>query len=122
MLIAYDSKTGNVRRFVNKLNVPAVQIDGQMKLNEPYVLITYTTGFGKVPPTTIAFLDNNRHLLQGVAASGNRNWGDGFAKSADIISVLYHTPIVHKFELSGTAGDLHHFQEELSKLELYPVK
>ena len=122
MLVAYDSKTGNVRRFVSKLNMRVVEIDQDLTIVEPFVLVTYTTGFGKVPQKSMDFLERNSSLLQGVAASGNRNWGTGFAKSADAISQLYDTPILHKFDLSGTARDLHLFQEELNKLELYPVK
>ncbi|MCL6458117.1 MAG: class Ib ribonucleoside-diphosphate reductase assembly flavoprotein NrdI [Gorillibacterium sp.] len=122
MLVAYDSKTGNVRRFVEKLNRRAVQIEESLTLFEPFVFITYTTGFGKVPPKSLAFLELNGSLLLGVAASGNRNWGNGFAKSADTISSLYNTPVLYKFELSGTSRDLDFFQEELDKFELYPVK
>lgn len=56
MLIAYDSKTGNVKRFINKLKLPAVQIEEQMTIEEPYVLITYTTGFGQIPERVSSFL------------------------------------------------------------------
>ncbi|MDF2684500.1 MAG: ribonucleotide reductase assembly protein NrdI, partial [Brevibacillus sp.] len=59
MLIAYDSKTGNVRRFVNKLNLPTVEIDAQMVIEEPFVLVTYTTGFGQVPEKVASFLQRN---------------------------------------------------------------
>ncbi len=55
MLIAYDSKTGNVKRFINKLKLPAVQIEEQMTIEEPYVLITYTTGFGQIPERVSSF-------------------------------------------------------------------
>ena len=92
MLIAYDSKTGNVRRFIAKLQMPAVQIEEAMTMDEPFVLVTYTTGFGQIPPKVASFLESNSSRLQGVAASGNRNWGDGFAKSADPISDLYMCP------------------------------
>ena len=56
MLIAYDSKTGNVRRFIAKLKMPAIQIEEAMKMDEPFVLVTYTTGFGQVPPKVASFL------------------------------------------------------------------
>lgn len=58
MLIAYDSKTGNVKRFINKLKLPAVQavqIDEALTLNEPFVLVTYTTGFGQIPDKVVHF-------------------------------------------------------------------
>lgn len=85
-------------------------------MNEPYILITYTTGFGQVPQTTLDFLTNNHHFLLAVASSGNRNWGNNFGKSADIISELYKVPIIHKFELSGTQKDVEIFLREASKI------
>lgn len=109
MLIAYDSKTGNVRRFINKLQMPAIQIEEAMKVDEPFVLVTYTTGFGQVPEKVSSFLESNASRMIGVAASGNRNWGDGFAKSADTISQLYDVPVLTKFELSGTKNDVERF-------------
>lgn len=119
MLIAYDSKTGNVKRFIQKLDCPAVQIKEDMTLEEPFVLITYTTGFGQVPAKVSAFLDNNYKRLLGVAASGNRNWGEKFAKSADLISERYQVPIVAKFELSGTKRDAENFMQEVSRVAAY---
>ncbi|TXK85643.1 class Ib ribonucleoside-diphosphate reductase assembly flavoprotein NrdI [Paenibacillus sp. N3.4] len=113
MLIAYDSKTGNVRRFIAKLKMPAVQIEDAMKMDEPFVLVTYTTGFGQIPAKVASFLETNSSQLIGVAASGNRNWGDGFAKSADTISELYDVPVLTKFELSGTKNDVERFVQEV---------
>lgn len=64
MLVAYDSKTGNVRRFISKLKLPAVQIEEHMTIDEPYVLITYTTGFGQIPEKVSTFLKNNNANLK----------------------------------------------------------
>lgn len=119
MLVAFDSRTGNVRKFVRKLNLPSVQIEESMKLDEPFVLITYTTGFGEVPARVSKFLERNAALLRGVSASGNRNWGTGFAKSADTLAQRYHVPIVCKFELSGTERDVEHFLKEVEPLAAY---
>lgn len=106
MLIAFDSKTGNVRRFVKKLNLPYIEIEEDMVVDKPFVMVTYTTGFGQVPAKVLSFLNRNHALLRGVSASGNRNWGTSFAKSADIISSLYGVPVISKFELSGTSRDV----------------
>ncbi|RUS47060.1 class Ib ribonucleoside-diphosphate reductase assembly flavoprotein NrdI [Cohnella sp. AR92] len=114
MLIAYDSKTGNVKRFIRKLDLPAVQIDEQTKLDEPFVLVTYTTGFGQPPVKVMNFLQHNHDRMIGVSASGNRNWGDGFAKSADYISQKYGVPVLMKFEMSGTSVDVEKFKREVS--------
>ena len=109
MVIAYASKTGNVKRFVGKLNMPTVQIDDTTVLEEPFVLVTYTTGFGQVPDKVVSFLNRNHGKLVGVSASGNRNWGEGFARSADHISKQYGVPVINKFELSGTRQDVERF-------------
>lgn len=56
--IVFDSKTGNVQRFVDKTpfrNKRKVSADEY--LYEPFILITYTTGFGEVPKTTEMFLE-----------------------------------------------------------------
>jgi protein involved in ribonucleotide reduction len=117
--IVYDSKTGNVRRFIQKLEHRCIQIDEALLLDEPYVLITYTTGFGQVPPKVSQFLERNYTHLQGVAASGNKNWGHSYAKSADVISTLYEVPVLCKFEMSGTQHDINLFQERVKQIEAY---
>ncbi|MBH5317015.1 class Ib ribonucleoside-diphosphate reductase assembly flavoprotein NrdI [Paenibacillus sp. GSMTC-2017] len=119
MLLVYDSKTGNVKRFIKKLNMRAVPIDEREKMDEPFVLVTYTTGFGQVPERVNSFLESNHEMLRGVSASGNRNWGQGFAKSADTISQKYDVPVILKFELSGTSLDTQHFVERVQAIEAY---
>lgn len=116
MLVAFDSRTGNVRRFVDKLPFPAVRIDEDMTLDEPFVLVTYTTGFGQAPDKVLRFLKKNGRRLKGVAASGNRNWGTNFAASADVIADMYGVPVLTKFELSGTARDVETFVKGVSLL------
>jgi protein involved in ribonucleotide reduction len=114
MLVVFDSRTGNVQRFINKLPVRSVRVEEDLSVEEPFVLVTYTTGFGNVPEKVLRFLKQNGSNLRGVAASGNRNWGTHFARSADTISAMYGVPILCKFELSGTARDVDTFLKELS--------
>lgn len=116
LLIAYDSCTGNVKRFVGKLDHEHIRIDAELKVQRPFVLITYTTGFGQVPERTMRFLEQNAAWLRGVAASGNRNWGTRFGLAADHISRLFQVPILMKFELSGTASDVERFTREVDSL------
>ncbi|MCP8968539.1 class Ib ribonucleoside-diphosphate reductase assembly flavoprotein NrdI [Ectobacillus ponti] len=122
MLIAYDSMTGNVKRFIHKLNMPAVKVEEGLILDEEFVLVTYTTGFGNVPERVTKFLERNHSRLQGVSASGNRNWGDMFGASADHISHQYEVPVVSKFELAGTNKDVEIFKERVRELAAYRVK
>ncbi|MBJ6361566.1 class Ib ribonucleoside-diphosphate reductase assembly flavoprotein NrdI [Paenibacillus sp. GCM10012307] len=116
MLVVYDSKTGNVKRFVEKLGMRAVQLSESLHIEEPFVLITYTTGFGQIPEKVIHFLRHNYRYMVGVSASGNRNWGASFGKSADSISARYGVPVLTKFELSGSLEDVKRFEKEVSAL------
>ncbi|MFF2482793.1 class Ib ribonucleoside-diphosphate reductase assembly flavoprotein NrdI [Paenibacillus sp. NPDC058071] len=119
MLVVYDSRTGNVKRFINKLNMRAMPITENSTVDEPFVMVTYTTGFGQVPERVMSFLKQNGKNLRGVSASGNRNWGNGFAKSADTISEIFSVPVILKFELSGTNQDLEYFVERVRNIETY---
>ncbi|SDB87667.1 class Ib ribonucleoside-diphosphate reductase assembly flavoprotein NrdI [Shouchella lonarensis] len=117
MKMIFASKTGNVRRFVDKLSFLDCQpLQSTLQVDKPFILITYTTGFGDIPLEVRHFLKNNHHFLRGVAASGNRIWGNRFAKSADTISQMYHVPVLHKFELSGTPNDVAIFSQEVEAL------
>jgi protein involved in ribonucleotide reduction len=111
--------TGNVKRFVNKLRMPSIQIKDGLKVEEPYILVTYTTGFGNVPDNVHSFLSENANQLKAVSASGNRNWGDSFAASADKIASEYNVPVLSKFEMAGTNRDIDNFLEGVKKLETY---
>lgn len=110
MLVVFSSMTGNIRRFIEKLGVDNV-VDisskgGQVSVNEPFVLITYTIGNGETPQDVQSFLDNNNHYLRGVIGSGNRNWGDNFCKGAINVAERYKVPLLHTFELSGYESDV----------------
>jgi protein involved in ribonucleotide reduction len=118
MLIAYNSLTGNVRRFVNKLEMDMIEVNPTLEIKEKFVLVTFTVGFGKVSNKVIDFLnykDNYKNMI-GVSSSGNRNWGDNFAKASDIISQLYDVPIVSKFELAGIQKDVDYFKKRIDEL------
>ncbi|MDH6674306.1 protein involved in ribonucleotide reduction [Paenibacillus sp. LBL] len=115
MIIVYASLTGKVKRFIAKLDldIKCIELKKGMKVDEPFILVTYTTGFGEVPKVVMEFLEGNHSLLKGVAASGNRNWGPRYGISADIISRRYNVPIISKFEMAGTPSDVSYFQERV---------
>jgi len=117
MIIAYHSLTGNVKRFLDRCEFAFVNIANINAIDEPFVIVTNTIGFGQVPGPVSEFLNRNRGWLVGVAASGNRNWGANFAKAADLISLKYGVPIVHKFELSGTEEDVKIFTERMYAID-----
>lgn len=114
MLVVYASKTGNVRRFVGQIPLPRLEIiTGEERVEEPCILITYTTGFGQVPAEVERFARGHPHRIQGVAASGNRNWGSSFAAAADRLAERYGLPVLHKFELSGSLKDVEKILKEV---------
>ncbi|WP_410988649.1 class Ib ribonucleoside-diphosphate reductase assembly flavoprotein NrdI [Bacillus cereus] len=108
MKVVYASMTGNVQRFVSNLKFPSTKIEKgkQLVINEPFVLITYTTGVGKVPVEVKEFLQHNSMNMVAVVGSGNRNWGMNFCKGAVDIATRYNVPLLHKFEISGLEEDV----------------
>ena len=116
MFVYYDSKTGNVQRFIDKIKKERpewsfVKISGDMEILENGHLVTFTTNFGEIPDTTEKFLENknNRKYIKSVSSSGNMNWGTLFGKAADNIEEKYGIPVLMKFELSGTHVQVEYF-------------
>ncbi|WP_339288418.1 class Ib ribonucleoside-diphosphate reductase assembly flavoprotein NrdI [Ureibacillus sp. FSL K6-0786] len=101
-MIAYASRTGNVRFIVHQLELPHIEIRDDLILNEPFLLFTYTDGLGEVPQIVERFLQHNARFCKGVIASGNSNFGHAyFCRSAHLINERYGIPIVQKIELRG---------------------
>ncbi|AYV74298.1 class Ib ribonucleoside-diphosphate reductase assembly flavoprotein NrdI [Bacillus sp. PK3-056] len=123
MKIYYYSIAGNIRRFLANCQLDAELLNASTIAAEPFVLVTNTLGFGEVPAPVAAFLRNNHRHLVAVASSGNRNWADNFARSADLISEQYNVPIILKFEMEGTPEDAKYFTERVRCIdETYRVK
>ena len=118
MLIIYDSMTGNVQRFINKLTkYKCIKIEEGLEHKEPFILVTYTTGFGQVPDSVVKFLNANHLYLKAVAASGNKNWGAYFANSGEVISKAFNVPLILKFEMSGSSEDVNRFIQEVKRID-----
>ncbi|MBU8607871.1 MULTISPECIES: class Ib ribonucleoside-diphosphate reductase assembly flavoprotein NrdI [Bacillus] len=121
MLITYDSLTGNVQRFVDKITnnkyYKVKKITEDMLITEPFIHITYTIGFGEVPKLTQIFIHNNKDMLRGICSSGNKNWGNNFGLAADKIANQYSVPILLKFELAGTDSDVAKFLQEVKFID-----
>ena len=118
MLIVYDTMTGNVERFVNKLQHTKVnKLSNNLNIEEPFCLITYTIGFGDIPESTKEFLSKNGKHLKGVASSGNKVWGSNFAKAGETISQQYNVPLLLKFELGGNELDVEKFKQEVMRID-----
>jgi protein involved in ribonucleotide reduction len=105
-MIAYASRTGNVRYIVSQLQLPGIEIDENTIVEEPFLLLTYTDGLGDVPSTVQRFMDKNGKYCIGVAASGNRNFGHhNFGKAGDRLASQWNIPLVRKLELRGFPQD-----------------
>ncbi|WP_257668917.1 class Ib ribonucleoside-diphosphate reductase assembly flavoprotein NrdI [Parapedobacter tibetensis] len=121
--IYYDSKTGNVERFMQKvadLTGWAVRkIQPGMKVGHDGHLVTFTTRFGEIPETTKNFLQYASSYLHSVSSSGNRNWGRNFALAGDKIASEYGLPLALKFELSGTMEDVKEFIDIITAKKYY---
>lgn len=122
ILVAFTSRTGNVRRFVGRLDLPLVEIGKGVCIDSSFMFVTYTTGFGQVPEAVYEFLDRNKRHLVGVAASGNKNWGSNFAKAGDTLAEKYGVPLLLKFELSGTSADVELLLKKVKSFETHRVK
>lgn len=111
--IYYDSKTGNVDRFMHKVaemtgwEIQKIQPD-TVAVHEGH-LVTFTTRFGEIPDTTAGFLQQASPYILSVSSSGNRNWGQNFAIAGNKIATKYGIPLALKFELSGTNEDINEF-------------
>ncbi len=126
MIVYYSSASGNTKRFIEQLALPALQlpVDAEEELPEistPFVLIcpTYADGQGKgaVPKSVIKALNRpqTRELIKGVIASGNRNFGELFALAGNIIAQKCNVPVLYRFELSGTSNDVQVVRHGLNK-------
>lgn len=117
MVIYYDTKTGNVERFINKVRLmtgwECLRIPDKPPVNEEGHLVTYTTRIGCVPDSTARFLQENSRYVRTVTSSGNRNWGANFALAADKIASQYKIPLLFKFELSGLEQDVINFIQKV---------
>lgn len=118
MKIVYASRTGNVRSFIEKLGVTDVlEIeDGTETVDEKYILVTYTDGYGELPPEVETFLEGNADNIVAVAASGDLSYGDAYCLAADEVADRYGVPILLKFENDGTNEDVSNFLDEIEKL------
>lgn len=121
MKLVFFSLTGQTRRFIQKLNLPAYEIDTTNpfhQINEPFILVvpTYDAEVTEVVNDFIEF-KNNQSYLKGVAGGGNRNFAELFIFTAKDIARDYHIPLLFEFEFSGTEQDVNKFKKVVSDLE-----
>ena len=108
MKIVYVSRTGNVERLIEELDIEeSIKInDGNESIEEDYLLFTYTDGFGDVPCEVERFLEHNHSFLKGVIVSGDKVYGEAYCQAGDKISKQYDVPCLYKVENEGTDEDI----------------
>lgn len=105
-MIIFASRTGNVRSIVQKLGLPAKDLAEVEKMDEPYLLFTYTDGLGSVPPIVDQFMTANFDRCKGIIVSGNRNFGHAFfGRAGDLLAAQYGIPLIEKVEMRGTPAN-----------------
>ncbi|AZT92705.1 class Ib ribonucleoside-diphosphate reductase assembly flavoprotein NrdI [Brevibacterium sp. S22] len=126
-LVYFSSVSENTRRFVDKLDRPAVRIplrprlEGMIRVARPFVLVVPTYGGGEqagaVPKQVIAFLNDsaNRAFIRGVITAGNTNFGEHYCLAGPIISSKCQVPELYRFELLGTQRDIDTVNTGLSR-------
>lgn len=112
MYIVYDSFTGQTKKFALDLQLEnTISISDYQSIPDgsEIFLCTRSTGFGKVPETTVRFLkdgiNNHKYKIIGTAVSGNKNWGPIYGAAAKIIEEKCRIPSVIVFEASGLKSD-----------------
>lgn len=122
MLLAYASKTGNIKRAITKLldyhkllndgvkdktHINTLEIDtGDELASDNCILFTYTTGIGEVPQEVNKFVVKNLSSIKGVIGSGNKNWGLNYCRACDLIFEKYNIKTLFKFELSANKHEV----------------
>jgi protein involved in ribonucleotide reduction len=125
-LVYYSSETGNTKRFVEKLGLPALRIpispkEEPVRTVDPFVLIvpTYADGNGRgaVAKAIIRFLNDetNRKNLRGVIGGGNMNFGEWYCYAAKQVAEKCNVPLLYKFELHGVNEDVTNVRSGLER-------
>lgn len=110
--IVYFSKSRQTEKFIEKvekkinINKYRINIDNEKFEFNNYILVTPTYFFGGIPVEVKNFLDKHNKGMIAVMSSGNRNWGNNFAKSGELISEIYDVDLISKYELAGTESDV----------------
>lgn len=117
MKIAYASRTGNVESIVGQLGMDSVMIsDGSESVQEPFVLFTYTDGYGDVPGEVETFLMANSMNMKGVVVSGDTSYGEAYCAAGDKIAEDYDVPCLYKVENAGTDADIEEIKKALASV------
>lgn len=121
MKIVYLSIVGNTRRFVEKTELPALELSDSTvysTIDQPFVLIAPTY---EIEATDIIndFLEHedNLNYCRGVIGAGNRNFNDLFCFTAEDLAMDYEIPLLYRFEYQGSDQDVKKVKEIVAEIE-----
>lgn len=120
MLIVYLSLTGNIRRFIDKLDVESFEINpndfsANIEINQEYIVIvpSYDDEITNIVSEFIDYKDNVKYL-RGIVGSGERNFGEKYyIFNAKDLAKKYNSPLLFDFEKSGTEDDVEQFERKV---------
>lgn len=127
MKIYFDTKTGNVEKFLGKVaeyaksqgqEIEAIRITEDTVPEEGAHFFTYTTGKGVMPKETEAFVAKHGEKLGSVSSSGSmlRHAAD-FCKAVDLIREAHGTDVLIRIDGEGDEKDV-----EMYYGKLFPAK
>jgi protein involved in ribonucleotide reduction len=119
-VVYYSGPSENTARFVKKLPLTQEPIriplhwnpENPLLVDREYILCVPTYGGGNdnstIPRQVIKFLniEGNRNLLRGIVGLGNTNFGEHYARAADLIATKTGKPILARVEIFGTPEDV----------------
>lgn len=117
MIVVYFSITGNVRRFVKNLGLPAIEITPTnpfIEVEEEFVFIAPAY---EPEVTDIAWdfmgTGNNKDYCRGVIGSGNVNFDTLYLYTAIDLARDFEAPLLDGFEYFGNKKDVQRIKERI---------
>lgn len=117
MKYVYASRTGNIDSIIKKLGIDALKLtDGSEMVEEPFVLFTYSDGYGEIPAVVKAFVDKNSANLKSVIVSGDPKFGPAYGGAGKKLESEYGTKVLYLVEKAGTDEDIAKIKEIIETL------
>jgi protein involved in ribonucleotide reduction len=122
MLLVYMSMMGNVRDFVERVDMDSYElnpVNPPIEVNEDYIVVipTYVGYINEDVEEFVEYKDNLKHLV-GFASSGNINFDDDYCINGKELSAKYNKPLIFQFEFQGTDEDIIKFRKEVEIIEI----
>ena len=91
--------------------------NGDEKVKEDVILLTYTDGYGLVPTEVEEFVEKNKSHIKGVIGSGDTSFGEAFCGAAVTISEELSIPLIMKIENAGTDEEIEELKKKLEEIK-----